>query len=196
MEHFNFTGMKLEQAFRFFCSHLLLHGESQIIDRILYAFAERYWVCNRDRSIPDRDILYTIVYSVLLLNTDLHVAQNHHKISKNEFVKNTLATIKASLTIRRSRATEENENTSELSSLNSFHEYSDMEQASVYSLSSKTSFGEESLTEILKGSQDLYIVPFVSDMPSIELKRGYVLGNIFLSEAFAYSPTNFKSELT
>ncbi|KAK9766176.1 hypothetical protein K7432_004940 [Basidiobolus ranarum] len=148
MGHFNFTGMRLEQAFRFFCSHLFLHGESQMIDRILSAFAERYWTCNRDRNIPDWDVLYTIVYSVLLLNTDLHVAQNNHKISKNEFVKNTLATIKASS--RRCQPNEDNESASEVSSLNSSHAYSDTEQASMYSSSGRSSFREESISELLK----------------------------------------------
>lgn len=41
------------------------------------------------------DIVYAVVYSLLLLNTDLHVAQgNHAKMPRQAFVRNTMATIR------------------------------------------------------------------------------------------------------
>lgn len=46
MAYFDFKSVKLEQAFRMLCSKLHLRGETQQIDRILYAFADRYFQCN------------------------------------------------------------------------------------------------------------------------------------------------------
>jgi Sec7-like guanine-nucleotide exchange factor len=47
------------------------------------------------------DVVYAVVYSLLLLNTDLHVAQgNHHRMSKQEFIKNTMLAIHAQLRLQ------------------------------------------------------------------------------------------------
>lgn len=46
MTHFDFEGLKLEQAFRNLCSKLHLKGETQQIDRVLYEFSARYFECN------------------------------------------------------------------------------------------------------------------------------------------------------
>ncbi|KAI8879537.1 SEC7-like protein [Backusella circina FSU 941] len=46
MNKFDFKSLKLEQAFRVLCSKLHLKAETQQIDRILAAFAGRYYDCN------------------------------------------------------------------------------------------------------------------------------------------------------
>lgn len=46
MSHFDFTDLKLEQAFRNLCSKLHLKGETQQIDRVLLQFSARYFECN------------------------------------------------------------------------------------------------------------------------------------------------------
>lgn len=39
--------------------------------------------------------MYAVVYSLLLLNTDLHVAQgNHARMTRSEFIRNTMSTIR------------------------------------------------------------------------------------------------------
>lgn len=43
------------------------------------------------------DVIHTICYSVMLLNTDLHVADIEHKMTRSQFVKNTMTTIKQAL---------------------------------------------------------------------------------------------------
>ncbi|KAI0225447.1 hypothetical protein L0F63_001117 [Massospora cicadina] len=93
MDHFNFAGLRLDEAFRSLCAHLYLHGETQVIDRILAEFARRYWHCNPDSVFENQDVVYAVAYSILLLNTDLHVAQSHHKMSRTDFVKNTMSTV-------------------------------------------------------------------------------------------------------
>ncbi|KAK9711174.1 hypothetical protein K7432_007966 [Basidiobolus ranarum] len=139
MDHFDFTGMRLENAFRFFCSCLFLRGEAQIIDRILNEFSRRYWECNKGGVLSDRDTIYTIIYSILLLNTDLHVAQSNHKISKSEFVKNTLATIRACHYL-------DEENGTMHSSIGS----TQSDHASISSRASRGSTCEDDLVDLLK----------------------------------------------
>ncbi len=40
-------------------------------------------------------MVYAVVYSLLLLNTDLHVAQgNHARMTRSEFIRNTMSTIR------------------------------------------------------------------------------------------------------
>ncbi len=39
-------------------------------------------------------MVYAVVYSLLLLNTDLHVAQGKHvRMTRSEFVRNTMSTV-------------------------------------------------------------------------------------------------------
>ncbi|PHZ14412.1 SEC7-like protein [Rhizopus microsporus ATCC 52813] len=95
MAYFDFKSVKLEQAFRMLCSKLHLRGETQQIDRILYAFADRYFQCNPQCIFGTIDTVYSIIYSLLLLNTDLHVVQGDHKrMSRTDFIKNTMNAIR------------------------------------------------------------------------------------------------------
>ncbi|KAI8365713.1 hypothetical protein BD560DRAFT_448084 [Blakeslea trispora] len=95
MKYFEFATMRLDSAFRKVCSKLYFRAEAQQIDRILEAFAKRYWECNPKTIFGSADVVYAVVYSLLLLNTDLHVAQgNHTKMTRQAFVKNTMATIR------------------------------------------------------------------------------------------------------
>lgn len=48
MENFDFPALRLDVAFRRLCAKLFLKAETQQVDRILDAFASRYWVCNRN----------------------------------------------------------------------------------------------------------------------------------------------------
>ncbi|KAI8994801.1 hypothetical protein BDB01DRAFT_774119 [Pilobolus umbonatus] len=94
MDYFDFTDMRLDDAFRKLCSKLYFKAEAQQIDRILESFANRYWTCNTQSLFGNADIVYAIVYSLLLLNTDLHVVQgNHPRMTRSEFVRNTMSTV-------------------------------------------------------------------------------------------------------
>ncbi|CAO3612388.1 unnamed protein product [Mucor fragilis] len=95
MAYFEFATMRLDSAFRKVCSKLYFRAEAQQIDRILEAFAKRYWQCNPKTIFGNADIVYAVVYSLLLLNTDLHVAQgNYTRMTRQAFVKNTMSTIR------------------------------------------------------------------------------------------------------
>lgn len=115
MQFFVFTEMRLDSAFRKLCSKLYFKAEAQQIDRILESFANRYWDCNPEclfgsagdyRHVDQiysklisvvffLDVVYAVVYSLLLLNTDLHVAQgNHARMTRSEFIRNTMSTVR------------------------------------------------------------------------------------------------------
>jgi len=96
------------------CNKLFLKGETQQVDRILEIFSRRYWDCNpggvygSSSALSDRiqlvhiltfplDIVHAVAYSLLLLNTDLHVADLTTRMSRNQFVRNTLTAIQMQL---------------------------------------------------------------------------------------------------
>ncbi|KAG2211191.1 hypothetical protein INT47_006310 [Mucor saturninus] len=94
MSLFDFKDLKLEQAFRNLCSKLYLKGETQQIDRVLLQFSARYFECNPKCIFGAVDVVHAIVYSLLLLNTDLHVAQgDYKKMTQSAFIKNTMSAI-------------------------------------------------------------------------------------------------------
>ncbi|KAG0201093.1 hypothetical protein BGX28_006044 [Mortierella sp. GBA30] len=97
MRHFNFSGKRLDAAFRQLCHKLMLRGETQEVDRVLEEFAARFVECNPESIFGHKDIVHAITYSILLLNTDLHVVQQSsaNKMSRSAFVKNTLQVVLA-----------------------------------------------------------------------------------------------------
>ncbi|KAK5801674.1 hypothetical protein F5H01DRAFT_284071 [Linnemannia elongata] len=100
MSYFDFSGLRLDMAFRALCQKLVLKGESQEVDRVLEAFAGRYVTCNPRTLLGGadhaKDVVHAITYSILLLNTDLHIVQQSSKMSKSAFIKNTLHVVQQS----------------------------------------------------------------------------------------------------
>jgi hypothetical protein len=94
MKNFNFSDQRLDEAFRKLCCKLYLKGESQQLDRILEAFAVRYFECNPNSLLNCVDAVHAVTYSLLLLNTDLHVVSDWaNKMTRNSFIKNTMETV-------------------------------------------------------------------------------------------------------
>ncbi|KAF9108207.1 hypothetical protein BGX27_008432 [Mortierella sp. AM989] len=95
MSNFDFSRKRLDVAFRQLCQKLVLKGETQEVDRVLEAFAHRYVDCNPQSIFGSEDVVHAITYSILLLNTDLHVVQQSslNKMSRSAFVKNTLQVV-------------------------------------------------------------------------------------------------------
>jgi Sec7-like guanine-nucleotide exchange factor len=46
LDHFDSSKQPLDEAFRNLCAKLFFKAESQQMDRIIEAFAKRYWDCN------------------------------------------------------------------------------------------------------------------------------------------------------
>ncbi|WFD33757.1 hypothetical protein MCUN1_000574 [Malassezia cuniculi] len=92
-EHFDFTGQRLDRAMRAMCDKLLLRAETQQLDRILDAFAKRYIECNPNSVFKTHEIVHTVAFSLFLLNTDLHLADMQGRMTRAQFVQNTLASL-------------------------------------------------------------------------------------------------------
>ncbi|KAF3906481.1 hypothetical protein ABW20_dc0106421 [Dactylellina cionopaga] len=99
MAQFDWTGTNVLFTFRGLCEKLVLKGETQQVDRIVSGVAKRWCECNPNHGFKNVDVVHTILYSILLVNTDLHMADipSSQKMTKGQFVKNTLATIKRGL---------------------------------------------------------------------------------------------------
>ncbi|KAG5645208.1 hypothetical protein DXG03_006726 [Asterophora parasitica] len=97
VDFFDFSGLRLDLAFRRLCAKLFLKGETQQVDRILEEFSRRYWECNPGGLYGSANIVHAVSYSLLLLNTDLHVADLTTRMSRSQFVRNTLAAVQMQL---------------------------------------------------------------------------------------------------
>ena len=111
MNNFDFSNLRVDIAFRRLCAKLFLKAETQQVDRILEEFSKRYWTNNSDTVYGSsskyyflffihsglnnyiQGVVHAVAYSLLLLNTDLHVAKLSQKMSRNQFVRNTLSAI-------------------------------------------------------------------------------------------------------
>jgi hypothetical protein len=97
VDNFDFSGLRLDLAFRRLCAKLFLKAETQQVDRILEEFSRRYWDCNPGSLFGNPGVVHAVAYSLLLLNTDLHVADLANRMSRGQFVRNTLFTIQMQL---------------------------------------------------------------------------------------------------
>ncbi|KAK4146658.1 uncharacterized protein C8A04DRAFT_25579 [Dichotomopilus funicola] len=94
MELYDLEGQSVVASLRMVCQRLLLRAETQQVDRILIAFSKRWCACNVRHGFKSSDVIHTICYSIILLNTDLHMADIEHKMTRSQFIKNTMTTIR------------------------------------------------------------------------------------------------------
>lgn len=97
MELYEFTEKSILSSLREVCGRLVLRAETQQVDRILVAFSKRWIACNPNHGFKAFDVIHTMCYSIMLLNTDLHLADIEHKMTRSQFVKNTMTTIQQAL---------------------------------------------------------------------------------------------------
>ena len=98
MELFKFKNLTILAALRSLCGKLYLKGEAQQVDRILDVFSSWWFTCNPKNGFKATDVVHTICYSLLLLNTDLHQAEIETKMTRTQFLKNILPTIRRVVT--------------------------------------------------------------------------------------------------
>ncbi len=98
MELFDWENLTILAALRSLCGKLFLKGEAQQVDRVLDAFSTRWCACNLNHGFKATDVVHTICYSVLLLNTDLHQEGIETKMTRTQFLKNILPTIRRVVT--------------------------------------------------------------------------------------------------
>ncbi|KNG52688.1 sec7 domain-containing protein [Stemphylium lycopersici] len=93
MDLFDWTGFNILAAMRDLCGKIILKAETQQVDRILMSLSERWCECNSSHGFKAVDVVHTICYSILLLNTDLHLADIESRMTRSQFVRNTLPTV-------------------------------------------------------------------------------------------------------
>ncbi|XWS44341.1 hypothetical protein CRYUN_Cryun15aG0037000 [Craigia yunnanensis] len=84
---FDFHDMNLDSALRAFLGTFRLPGESQKIQRVLEAFAERYYE-QSPQILCNKDVALLLSYSLILLNTDQHNVQVKKKMTEEDFIRN------------------------------------------------------------------------------------------------------------
>ncbi|KDN47537.1 hypothetical protein K437DRAFT_267827 [Tilletiaria anomala UBC 951] len=92
-QNFTYEGLRVDVAFRRLCDRLYLKAETQQVDRILEAFSQRFWTCNPGSIYGSADTVHSIVFSLLLLNTDLHVADITDRMTRGQFIRNTMSAV-------------------------------------------------------------------------------------------------------
>ncbi len=84
--------MRIDVAFRKLCDKLFLRAETQQIDRILETFSQRFWTCNPGSIYGSASNVHSLTFSILLLNTDLHIADISDRMTRTQFIRNTMTT--------------------------------------------------------------------------------------------------------
>ncbi|XP_016008527.2 PH and SEC7 domain-containing protein 4 isoform X1 [Rousettus aegyptiacus] len=84
---FQFGGQSLDHALRGFLQALVLSGETQERERVLYQFSRRFHHCNPG-LFPSVDSVHTLTCATMLLNTDLHGQNIGRSMSCQEFISN------------------------------------------------------------------------------------------------------------
>ncbi|GAA5854331.1 hypothetical protein JCM8547_001783 [Rhodosporidiobolus lusitaniae] len=95
IDNFEFAGLRLDVAFRRLCTKLYLKAETQQVDRILEQFSRKYFEDNPRTVYGSADVVHAVSYSLLLLNTDLHVVDTTSRMTRQQFIRNTVEAIKA-----------------------------------------------------------------------------------------------------
>ncbi|CAK1364783.1 unnamed protein product [Cercospora beticola] len=85
---FPFFTEPIDMSLRKFLLEAELPKETQQVDRVIQAFADRYHECNPG-IYASADSAYFIAFSIMMLHTDAFNRNNKRKMQKQDYVKNT-----------------------------------------------------------------------------------------------------------
>lgn len=90
IDQFNFDKKRVDEALRDLLNSFRLPGESQLIERIVTVFSEKYCASSSTEDIADKDAVFVLTYAVIMLNTDLHnpTLKNQKRMTYADFAKN------------------------------------------------------------------------------------------------------------
>jgi brefeldin A-inhibited guanine nucleotide-exchange protein len=86
LDTFDFKNVAFVKAIRLLLQSFRLPGEAQKIDRIMEKFADRFVETNPTVFVK-ADTAYTLAFSVMMLNTDLHSPSIKHRMQVEDFIK-------------------------------------------------------------------------------------------------------------
>jgi hypothetical protein len=85
---FSFFGEPIDMSLRKFLLEAELPKETQQVDRVIQALADRYHECNPGVFMsPDQ--AYIVAFSLMMLHTDAFNKNNKRKMQKHDYIKNT-----------------------------------------------------------------------------------------------------------
>ncbi|KAL9656602.1 hypothetical protein ABK040_002875 [Willaertia magna] len=78
MESFDFRGMRVDEALRFYIHRCKISGEGQQVERVLRQFGTSYFRDNKDHFeyLQNEDQAWILAVAVIMLHTDLHHRHN------------------------------------------------------------------------------------------------------------------------
>ncbi|KAK5118319.1 hypothetical protein LTR62_002832 [Meristemomyces frigidus] len=85
---FPFFGEPIDMSLRKFLLEAELPKETQQVDRVIQAFADRYHECNPG-IFKSPDQAYIIAFSLMMLHTDAFNKNNKRKMQRHDYIKNT-----------------------------------------------------------------------------------------------------------
>ena len=90
LDLFDFSGKRVDEALRELLNSFRLPGESQLIERIVTVFSQKYCANSTPEGIANEDAVFTLTYSIIMLNTDQHNPnlKNEKRMTLTDFTKN------------------------------------------------------------------------------------------------------------
>ncbi|KAI1074627.1 hypothetical protein F5B20DRAFT_595974 [Whalleya microplaca] len=72
LDLFNFSGKRVDEAVRLLLESFRLPGESPLIERIVTAFAKKYFASSGSEDVASEDAVFILTYAIIMLNVDQH----------------------------------------------------------------------------------------------------------------------------
>ena len=90
LDLFDFAGKRVDEALRELLNSFRLPGESQLIERIVTVFCQKYCASTELDGIANEDSVFTLTYAIIMLNTDQHNpnVKKDKRMTSNDFARN------------------------------------------------------------------------------------------------------------
>ncbi|KAI1409058.1 hypothetical protein F5Y13DRAFT_193730 [Hypoxylon sp. FL1857] len=72
LDLFDFSGKRVDEAVRLLLESFRLPGESPLIERIVTAFAKKYFASSGSDVVASEDAVFVLTYAIIMLNVDQH----------------------------------------------------------------------------------------------------------------------------
>ncbi|KAI0833949.1 hypothetical protein F5Y06DRAFT_280260 [Hypoxylon sp. FL0890] len=72
LDLFDFSGKRVDEAVRLLLESFRLPGESPLIERIVTAFAKKYFASSGSNVVANEDAVFVLTYAIIMLNVDQH----------------------------------------------------------------------------------------------------------------------------
>jgi golgi-specific brefeldin A-resistance guanine nucleotide exchange factor 1 len=91
MDQFDFRGKRADEALRVLLETFRLPGESQLIEKIVTSFTNKYFSEDAPpEGIASKDAVYVLTYAIIMLNTDQHNpnVKSQNRMAYTDFARN------------------------------------------------------------------------------------------------------------